>query len=83
MTVAKLMDIWMVEHVHEKTEAPIRYLTSVKHRLRFFEHERKAGHVTTTVIVSDINKRFVDRFIRFRKGEAGRSIAISRPCAAL
>lgn len=83
MAVATLIDTWLVEHVAEKTEAPIRYTTSVKHLLRFFEHERKLGHVGTTVMVSDVNKRFVDRFIRFRKGEGVGGWTINRDLKAL
>lgn len=83
MAVATLIDIWLTDHVAEKTEAPIRYTTSVKHLLRFFEHERKLGHVSTTVMVSDVNKRFVDRFIRFRKGEGVGGWTINRDIKAL
>lgn len=83
MAVATLIDTWLTEHVAEKTEAPIRYTTSVKHLLRFFEHERRVGHVKTTVMVSDINKRFVDRFIRFRKGEGVGGWTINRDLKAL
>lgn len=83
MAVATLIDTWLVEHVAEKTEAPIRYTTSVKHLLRFFEQERRVGHVQTTVMVSDVNKRLVDRFIRFRKGEGVGGWTINRDLKAL
>lgn len=83
MAVATLIDTWLVEHVAEKTEAPIRYTTSVKHLLRFFDHERRVGHVRTTVMVSDVNKRFVERFIRFRKAEGVGGWTINRDLKAL
>lgn len=83
MAVATLIDTWLVEHVAEKTEAPIRYTTSVKHLLRFFDHERRIGRVQTTVMVSDVNKQLVDRFIRFRKGEGVGGWTINRDLKAL
>jgi hypothetical protein len=61
----------------------IRYTTSVKHLIRFFEHERKLGKVGSTVMVSDVNKRLVDRFIKFRKAEGVGGWTINRDLKAL
>lgn len=83
MTVAKLLDFWLTDHVEAKVEAPIRYVVSAKHLLRFFEAERKAGRVKSTVMVSDVNKQLVDRFIRFRKGEGVGGWTINRDLKAL
>jgi len=83
MAVATLIDIWLTDHVATKTEAPIRYTTSVKHILRFFEQERRLGRVASSVMVSDVNKKLVDRFIKFRKAEGVGGWTINRDLKAL
>jgi hypothetical protein len=83
MSVAKLMDIWQVEHVAVKTEDPARYAISVQHLLRFFEAERRAGRVRSSVTVADVNKKLVDRFIAFRKAEGVGGWTINRDLKAL
>lgn len=83
MSVAKLMDIWQQEHVAVKTADPARYAISVQHLLRFFDAERRAGRVRSAVMVSDVNKQLVDRFITFRKGEGVGGWTINRDLKAL
>ena len=64
-------------------EDPGRYAISVKHLLRFFEHERAAGEVAGAVMVSDIRTSLINRFIRWRKAEGVGGHTISRDLAAL
>lgn len=83
MSVAKLMDIWQVEHVAVNTEDPARYAISVQHFLRFFDAERRSGRVRSAVTVADVNKKLVERFIAFRKAEGVGGWTINRDLKAL
>jgi integrase len=80
--VPELMAIWLRDHVSTK-EDPARYAISVQHWLRFFDRQRKLGHVINGVTVADVNNAFVDRFITFRKAEGVGGHTISRDLAAL
>lgn len=82
MPVAELFTAWLRDHVAGIGD-PVRYGTSVKHWLRFFARERAAGRVTDGVMVADITKRFVTRFINWRKAEGVGGHTISRDLAAL
>lgn len=81
-SVGHLLAIWQRDHVAAKAD-PARYAISVAHLLRFFDRERKLGHVIGGVTVADINKTFVTRFIAWRKAEGVGGHTISRDLAAL
>lgn len=80
--VGHLLAIWQRDHVATKAD-PARYAISVVHLLRFFERERKLGHVIGGVTVASVNKDFVNRFIAWRKTEGVGGHTISRDLAAL
>lgn len=80
--VPDLLTGWMRDHVARKADAA-RYAISVQHLLRFFDREKAGGRIVGGVTVADINRRFVDRFIAFRKGEGVGGHTISRDLAAL
>lgn len=84
VAVGDLLAAWLKEHVEMNKAAPERYAQSVPHLLRFFAAERKAGRIKGGgVMLSDIDRNFVDRFIKFRKGEGVGGHTISRDLAAL
>jgi integrase len=80
--VADLLAIWQREHVAKKADAE-RYVISIQHLLRFFAAQRQDGAVTAGVTVADVNARFVERFIMFRRAEGVGGHTISRDLAAL
>lgn len=80
--VPELLTGWMRDHVAQKADAA-RYAISIQHLLRFFDHEKQAGRIVGGVTVADVNRRFVDRFIAFRKAEKVGGHTISRDLAAL
>ncbi len=80
--VPELLAVWLRDHVVHVADAG-RYAISTQHLQRFFERERQLGTIIGGVTVADVNNRFVDRFIAFRKGEGVGGHTISRDLAAL
>ncbi|MDC7810526.1 tyrosine-type recombinase/integrase [Sphingomonas koreensis] len=81
-SVSELLAVWMRDHV-SGLAASERYGYSVQHLIRFFNREAKAGRVIGSATVADVNNKFVDRFIGFRRGEGAGGHTISRDLAAL
>lgn len=84
VAVGDLLTVWLKEHVEKHKAAPERYAQSVPHLLRYFAAERKSGRIKGGgVMLSEVNRAFVLRFIEFRKAEGVGGHTISRDLAAL
>lgn len=74
---------WLMEHVQPHLSDPTRYAQGVGHWLRFFADERRAGRLTRSPVVADINNSLVGRFVKMRQGEGVSPHTISRDVSAL
>lgn len=81
--VSTLLADWIEDHVNPKLADPTRYAQGMRHWLRFFADERRAGRLTRSPVVADINNGLVNRFISMRQGEGVSGHTISRDVAAL
>jgi hypothetical protein len=67
--VSELLTLWLSDPDTLKLARAGRYAYSVKALERFFEQERRAGHVRDRITLDYLKRATVDRFIAMRKAE--------------
>lgn len=80
--VEDLMADWVRYHV-STLQAPERYLVSVEHWTDFFDTERRAGRMPTTITVRQLSPEVQSRFRNWRGQKGAGGHTISRDLAAL
>jgi len=82
ITVEQIFADWLKYHVVDLA-APDRYRYSVRHWMRFFEHERQAGRLFRNPGVIDLTPELQRRFRDWRSAAGAGRHTISRDVAAL
>ena len=81
--VEGLMADWLEQHVQKRHADPARAGISIALWQTFFAAERRAGRLTGSPVVKDINRALTQRFVEWRQGQGISNATINRDLAAL